>query len=413
MLMLRKFGVLLHRWIGLSVAVFLFIAGLTGAFISWDHELDAWLNPHLYEPATQGDPLPVEALIARLEAQDPRVMVTFSPLEVEPGHALLVSVTGRIDPSTGKAYDLGFNQVALDPVTGQIQGKREWGAISLSRENLLPFLYKLHYTMHLPNVNGVELGMWFMGFVSIAWFLDCFIALYLSFPSWRTWRKSFAFRLRKGGYALNFDLHRSGGVWLWGLLLLLAVTSISLNLNTEVVRPVVNMISPLTPTPFETRPMRPLDEPIMPALQRTQIVELARAEARRLDIAEPAGGVFYGALQGIYGVGFYEPGNDHGDGGLGNTWLYFDEKDGKPLGAHIPGTGSAGDIFMQAQFPLHSGRILGIPGRILVSLLGLTVAMLSVTGVVIWARKRKGRMASAKNAPAGVRLGTDRAPAVQ
>ncbi|AZG11883.1 PepSY domain-containing protein [Pigmentiphaga sp. H8] len=397
---MRKFGVLLHRWLGLGVAAFLFIAGLTGAFISWDHELDAWLNPQLFEPATQGEPLPVETLIARLEAEDPRLMVTFSPLEVEPGHALLVSVTGRIDPATGKAFPLDFNQVALDPVTGDVQGRREWGAISLSRENLLPFLYKLHYTMHLPDVKGVELGMWFMGLVSIAWFLDCFVALYLSFPSWRAWRKSFAFRVGKGGYALNFDVHRSGGVWLWALLLLLAVTSISLNLGNEVVRPVVNQISPLTPTPFETRPLRPLDQPIMPTLTRTRIVELGRAEAERLGIAEPAGAVFYGALQGIYGVGFYEPGNDHGDGGLGNSWLYFDEKNGALLGKHIPGTGSAGDVFMQAQFPLHSGRILGIPGRIFVSLLGLSVAILSVTGVVIWAKKRKGRMASARAARA-------------
>ena len=31
----------LHRWFGLFTAVFLFIAGATGAVISWDHELDA------------------------------------------------------------------------------------------------------------------------------------------------------------------------------------------------------------------------------------------------------------------------------------------------------------------------------------------------------------------------------------
>lgn len=48
---------------------------------------------------------------------------------------------------------------------------------------------------------------------------------------------------------------------------------------------------------------------------------------------------------------------------------------------------------MQLQFPLHSGRILGLPGRILVSLLGLAVATLSVTGVLIWLRKRAGRVA--------------------
>ncbi|MFX5562802.1 PepSY-associated TM helix domain-containing protein, partial [Acinetobacter baumannii] len=44
---MRALLVLLHRWFGLAVAVFLFIAGVTGALISWDHELDAWLNPQL------------------------------------------------------------------------------------------------------------------------------------------------------------------------------------------------------------------------------------------------------------------------------------------------------------------------------------------------------------------------------
>ncbi len=42
----------------------------------------------------------------------------------------------------------------------------------------------------------------------------------------------------------------------------------------------------------------------------------------------------------------------------------------------------------------HSGRILGLPGRILISLMGLVVAILSVTGVVIWARKRRCACAS-------------------
>lgn len=94
----------------------------------------------------------------------------------------------------------------------------------------------------------------------------------------------------------------------------------------------------------------------------------------------------------VYGVGFYTAQNDHGDGGLGNPWLYLDGQSGAIAGGLIPGSGSAGDIFMQAQFPLHSGRILGLPGRILVSLLGLAVAMLSLTGVVIWVRKRRSRV---------------------
>ena len=45
---LRPFLVRLHRWFGLAIALFLFVAGLTGALIAWDHELDAALNPDFY-----------------------------------------------------------------------------------------------------------------------------------------------------------------------------------------------------------------------------------------------------------------------------------------------------------------------------------------------------------------------------
>jgi uncharacterized iron-regulated membrane protein len=49
---------------------------------------------------------------------------------------------------------------------------------------------------------------------------------------------------------------------------------------------------------------------------------------------------------------------------------------------------------MQAQFPLHSGRLGGIFGRVLVSLLGVAVATLSVTGIIVWSRKRRARVAA-------------------
>ena len=154
----RQLLTLLHRWAGLFLAVFLFISGVTGAIISWDHELDEWLNPHLFERKNSDEPLS-------------------SPLAIEPGYNLMLGVHPRLDPATGKLFDLDFNQIALDPVTGDIQGTRMWGEVSLSRENLLPFLYKLHYTMHIPDVFDIELGMFFMGILAIVWAVDCFIAL--------------------------------------------------------------------------------------------------------------------------------------------------------------------------------------------------------------------------------------------
>ncbi|HKU00564.1 MAG TPA: PepSY-associated TM helix domain-containing protein, partial [Paraburkholderia sp.] len=96
-----------------------------------------------------------------------------------------------------------------------------------------------------------------------------------------------------------------------------------------------------------------------------------------------------------YGVGYFAAGNDHGDAGLGNPWLVMNARTGEVIARQIPGRGSAGDIFIQAQFPLHSGRIAGLPGRIAISFTGVAVALLSVTGVLIWLKKARARRKSA------------------
>src|SRR5690606_10395567 len=64
---MRRIFVLLHRYVGLALAAFLIVTGLTGAVISWDHELDEWLNPHLIHApksgslgAAQGSDLPAK-----------------------------------------------------------------------------------------------------------------------------------------------------------------------------------------------------------------------------------------------------------------------------------------------------------------------------------------------------------------
>ncbi|GFN28187.1 peptidase [Achromobacter denitrificans] len=390
---MRGAMVVLHRWCGLFIAGFLFVAGLTGAVIAWNHELDEWANPKLYVAASGAAAsalVPLE-LARRVEAADPRLRVSFVPLTLEQGHTAMLGVAARIDPATGTPYVLGFNQLAVDPATGQIQGRRQWGQISLSREHLLPFLYKLHYTMHIPKGWGIEFGVWLMGVVSAVWIVDGFLALCISFPNVRSWRKSLSFRLRQGGAKLTFDVHRSGGVWVWGLLLMLAVTSVSLNLGTQVMQPLVSVFSTLTPSPFQSRQGSRERELADPLLRREQAIAAAEAEGRRRGWTAPAGSLFYAQRFGIYGVTFYTPEDDRDENGMGNNVLYLDGDTGTIIGERVPGQGTWGDVFMQAQLPLHSGRLLGTPGRVLISLMGVFVATLSVTGLLIWLRKRRAR----------------------
>jgi uncharacterized iron-regulated membrane protein len=50
---------------------------------------------------------------------------------------------------------------------------------------------------------------------------------------------------------------------------------------------------------------------------------------------------------------------------------------------------------------LHIGSIGGLPYRVFVAVVGLAVVVLSVTGVVIWMRKRSARLLGAAKRRAG------------
>lgn len=394
----------LHRYVGLATALFLTVAGLTGSALAFYHELDEWLNPELFRVAEAGNKIPPLALAERIERDHRRLFVTWLPLDHEAGHSVELGVAPRIDPVSGTPHALGFDQLFVDPASGAVLGERQWGACCLARKQLLPFVYSVHYSLHLPG----QWGVWLMGIVGLVWIIDCFLGLYLTLPArvrgstgtdepltctngaagrsfWRRWRPAWRIKPSAGASRLNFDLHRAGGLWFWGLLLMLAVSSVSFNLHEQVFEPVVNAISPLTPSPFDTREERAPEELLEPGVPLATVLTNALEEARRRGWGEAASGIFYNPLYGIYGVRF---GRDHAPG-MGNAWLYFDGESGDPLGAHVPGEGSAGDIFHQLQYPLHSGQVLGLAGRMLICVTGLAVAMLSVTGVVIWSRKRR------------------------
>lgn len=396
----------LHRYAGLLIAGFLFLSGATGAIISWDHELDDLLNPHLMEAKAQGTALSPLKLADALARDHPTARVTFVPLETEAGKSYRFGVEPRVDPKTGSLYPLGYNEVFLDPATGRELGRREWGAAwPVTGENLVSFLYVLHYSLHMPTLWGIDRwGVWLMGVIAVIWTLDCFVGFGLTLPAkarnataargwWPRWKPAWKIKYPASAYRINFDIHRAFSLWLWGLLFILAFTAFSLNLYREVFYPVMSTISKVTPTPFDVRAPNALDKPIEAKITYPAVLETARAEGQRRGWTVPPGSIFYSSPWGIYGVSFFHPGGDHGAAGVGPPILYYDGVNGKFLGDRQPWKGSAADIFVQAQFPLHSGRILGLPGRILISLMGIVVAILSVTGVVIWARKRRARLA--------------------
>ena len=379
---MRAILVRLHRYLGLATALFLALAGLTGSVLAFHHELDEWLNPGFHHTTGVGEVLPPEHLVARVEQDYPRMQVWYMEFPEEPGHAALLALVPRNDPQSGQPYAEKPVVRYLDAVTAEEVGFRHWGECCFSRQNLVPFLLEFHYNLALPG----NWGLWLMGLVAILWVVDSFVALVLTFPRGRPFFAKWAVAWKVKPQRLNYDVHRAGGLWLWLLLLPVAISSVAMNLPEQVFKPVVSLVSPVQPSVYHARSQLPIEELGTTAYGYGEAYGHALRHAGRLGLDEPMTELYYSFEYNFYGAGFGAHDSDQG-----NAWVFFHGSDGRLLGSEIPGQGTLGERFFRLQLPIHGGRILGFPGRVLIAVLGVAIAVLCVTGTLIWWRKRRAR----------------------
>ncbi|EJZ55864.1 hypothetical protein I1A_000167 [Pseudomonas fluorescens R124] len=386
---MRALLVLLHRYIGLATAVFLLLAGITGSILAFNHELDEWLNPQFYAASSEGQRLPPGILVDAVQTTHPKLQVWYMEYPQEAGHTAMLAAVPRNDPATGKPFDERNQVFYLDPVNAEQKGQRYWGECCFARENFIPFILEFHYNLTLPG----NWGLWLMGLVAIAWVIDCFIALWLTLPRgkpfWSKW--SLAWKIKGGhAYRLNFDLHRAGGLWLWLLLLPIAVSSVAMNLPSQVFKPAVSLFSPIEPSVYEARGRIPPSALGVTQLSYQQAYERALLEGKRLGLTAAIGELYYSFEYNFYGAGF----GHHDTEAHGKSWLFFHGTDGRLLGQEIAGQGTLGERFYRLQLPIHGGRIIGFTGQVIIAVLGVLIAGLSGTGVYIWWRKWQARRIS-------------------
>ncbi|MEN4918083.1 PepSY-associated TM helix domain-containing protein [Achromobacter spanius] len=401
----RPFWVRVHRWAGLATALFLCVAGLTGSILAFKEELDTWLNPRLFLAPAQGremlDPFALRDAVRR---QLPWASVDQVPLRREAGRAVVFRLAPRPDPATGRPLPLPATHAFADPYSGKVLGWRDENAQSLARENLLPFIYRLHLDLTLPGVWGRLL----YGVIALIWTLDCVVGFYLTLPApgarrkgfWRTWRPAWLIKPQASASRRTLDLHRAFSLWLWALLLVYAWSSVMFNLRNQVYMPVMSTIMPFD-TSWRGAPVLPA--PVSaPALEG----QAALAAARRAmdDLARERGFTVDGEeslmldrRRGLYAY------LAHSDADLrrhvGNTAILIDANTGERRGVYLPTRGAWGDTFSNWLGALHMAHVFGLPYRIFASALGLVVVMLSVTGVLIWRRKQQGRSLSKARRP--------------
>lgn len=405
--MTRAWLVLLHRYVGLVLAAFLVLAGLTGALLVWHEELDAAINPHWMrvEPPVDRHAPPT---LSRLELRErvqrayPDAWVHWVPLrQGAPDQALSFWIEGAPDAS-GRHVDLGVDEVFVNPHTGDVLGARRWGDIGQGVGNLMPFIYRLHHSLALGTV-----GTWVFGVVALLWTLDCFVGAWLTFPARsRTdqgaagvsarlsrWAPAWKLRWRGGIYKLNFDVHRAGGLWPWAMLLVLAWSSVAFNLYEPVYKPVTGAVLDIAPDPREQLPRRHDEQPD-PAMGWAAALTAARqhmaAVATQKGLQLLGEERFsYDAHRGL--VRLEVTSNRDVSERRGRTAVFVDATNGQLLATRMPTGEAAGDTVTTWLLTLHMAHVWGLPFRLLMTLLGAVVALLSLTGVIIWWRKRAAR----------------------
>lgn len=497
--MTRQFWVLIHRYVGLAMTVFLIIVGLTGSVLAFKDDLDLWLNPDLLRAPVRTAPM-LDPLVLREKAEGsmPGMRADQVALHIEPGRSFEAGLTPQVKSAAVKEFvtlpglltvfsdEAGAPYVYLDPYTGKVLGERNITKGLHGRKDIIWFLYRLHMTLALPE-KYAGLGARILGVVALLWTVDCLVSFYLTLPKrrkqsptlvervvkafskvptghkveglgkgklegncmidpphpslstassipastlppslavvpqgrkgkswWQRWQPAWKIKFSAGATRINFDIHRAFGLWTWVMLFILAWSSVAFNLD-EVYTPVMNTLfgapiepeqqSSATPEP-PTRP--PLTgEPKLdwyPARNRGR--ELLAEKAQKEDFAfkkETFLILTRDTGQYTFCADTLAKSEDS------QVCVDFDADTGLPPPEPPLPTSTANQenrltdtITWWITF-IHLARVFGLPMKIIICLMGLVITALSVTGVVIWWRKRRRaktkqiKMASAAN----------------
>jgi uncharacterized iron-regulated membrane protein len=343
------------------------------------------------------------------ELAEPKIRVGYFSVDARQA---VFHVLARPDPATGAPFPVDFDRVILDPWTGRELGHYRDADLYQGAVNVVPFVFRLHADLTPIPLGGY--GGLILGIVAVAWSIDCFVGFYLTLPHalarfLRRWKPSWLVKWPAGAFRVNFDLHRAGGLWFWPLLFVLAWSSVMFTLAAEVYEPVMRTL-------FDYRSMfddeGALPEPGSGSKEPPHLNWLeAQAVGERLvaDIARERGftverpfGMAYIPEERVYTYDVVASVNVQGNGWNTGVWLDADTGALKnvflPSGEH---TGNTVETWLRA---LHFADLRNwLAFRILVFIAGIVIAVLSVTGVYIWLRKRRGRVLHglAPSAPGG------------
>lgn len=374
----RRVSATFHLYVGLIVGAVLVIAGLTGSLIVFWQPIDAALNPELLAPdgaCTESASRSVDELVAAVRAKLP-----------PGGHLSSVDFPDHERPLLWAWYRMPAPQAGWDdtytlfvrPCSGAVTGPRLWSSQPQPWGGpLMSALIQLHTSLWL-NEGSLLLGNHLLSFGSVLLMGAILAGYYLWWPSQSRWTSAFTINRGARGRRLHYDLHKVVGASAGGLLLLSLFTAIHMYEPwTQLIDDGVNRLSPVTGLGDPP----PMSDPMSDAapISPQTVIEIATA-----------------ALPGARPVSIEFPSDEHGvylvtldTEAVWKTQVSIEQYTGAVLRIQGPHVASAGDHLLGWLFPLHTGQAFGLPGRMLMVVLGLVPACLYITGWVLWWKRRR------------------------
>jgi len=335
-----------HRWLGITAAAFLFVQALTGVTLVFGPELARLIDPSGMTSRPGAADAPPNALITAAEAQYPHYRISRLVYPAAGGGTYLVHLTDERG---------SIRYVSLDRHDASVLRKGSvWHFPMIAVFNIHDQWLAGRPGMALVMASGFSLVIMAISGLVFWW------------PR-RSVRKSLAVRWDSKPRLILRQLHRTTGVLAFPLLLIQAVTGLTI---------IIPMVTDPPAREWNTRESFARRVDLSVALARRRYPDHAIRDVR---VAAPT----------IVNVFFKAPERN-------SRAVHRVTVDTKSKRVDAVLDASADRAIWVITYPLHTGEFFGLAGRILLLFVGLALAGLAGAGALMWMQARGAKSRSAK-----------------
>lgn len=391
-----------HWLIGISAGLVLAVVGATGALLSFEGDIQDWLNRDVRTvQASTAAPLRPAALLARAKEQLPDRRITAIALSASPEASARLTLAaaksaaeGAQAPGRGAPAETRY----VDPYSGALLAGDGTRGQAFFRN-----LRSLHRWLVAGTVGNREIGKQIVGASTLLCVVLVATGLYLRWPRrWRAWRSWLALDWRLKGRSFLWHLHAVVGTWVLAIFLVMSLTG--LYWSYDWYRNGLYALAGVQPPPQRgNTPLAQARERAASAAPDDATVDL---DAVWTAFLTTVGSDAYATAtlnlpaQAGQPVEIRYLARDAAHERAGST-LSIDTATAQVLRHERYQDKRAGERFMSSIFPLHSGSFFGTAGVLAFFLASLAMPVFTVTGWMLYLdRRRKKRAANASRAQA-------------